>query len=196
MAQLNAKAMNVLYCALGINEFNRIFTYSSTKEIWDRLKVTYEGTIQVKESKISILVHKYELFKIEHNETILGMYTCFTDIINHLKNLGKTYIDSELCRKILRSLPQMWEAKVTAIQKAKDLTFLKVEELLGSLMTHELILIQQDEDETKRKKSITLATEVQREREESSEEEKSDSEVALLARKIRNFMRKKKKTTR
>ena len=75
--------MNVLYCALRVNEFNRISTCSSVKEIWDRLEVTNEGTTQVKESKINMLVHKYELFKIEPNESILGMLTRFTDIINN-----------------------------------------------------------------------------------------------------------------
>ena len=59
MAQLNAKAINVLYCALDVNEFNRISTCNSAKEIWNRLEVTHEATNQVKESKISILVHKY-----------------------------------------------------------------------------------------------------------------------------------------
>ena len=60
--QLNAKAMNLLYCALNASEFNRISTCNSAKEIWDRLEVTHEGTNQVKESKINMLVHKYELF--------------------------------------------------------------------------------------------------------------------------------------
>ena len=36
MAQLNARAMNILYCALDANEFNRISTCISAKEIWDR----------------------------------------------------------------------------------------------------------------------------------------------------------------
>ena len=44
MAQLNGKAMNLLYYALSISEFNQIFTCSSAKEIWDRLEVTHEGT--------------------------------------------------------------------------------------------------------------------------------------------------------
>ena len=144
MAQLNAKAINVLYYALDVNEFNRISTYNSAKEIWDRLEITHEGTNQVKESKISILVHKYELFKIEQNESISGMYTRFIDIMNNLKNLDKSYTDSELCKKIHRSLPHSWEEKVTAIQEAKDLTCLKLEELLGSFMTHELTLNQQE----------------------------------------------------
>ena len=37
MTQLNAKAMNILYCALDANEFNRISTCMSAKKIWDRL---------------------------------------------------------------------------------------------------------------------------------------------------------------
>ena len=120
--------MNVLYLALDANEFNRISVYTSTKEIWDTLEVTHEGTNQVKKSKISMLVHKYELFKKKPNETITSIYTCFTDIINNLKNLGKTYTDTELLKKILHSLSRSWDAKVTAIQEAKDLSVIKTED--------------------------------------------------------------------
>ena len=87
----------------------------SAKKIWDKLEVTHEGTNQVKESKINTLVHKYELFKMEHDESITEMFTHFTDIINGLKNLGKSYSSSNLVRKILRSLSKTWGAKVTAI---------------------------------------------------------------------------------
>ena len=107
MAQLNAKAMNVLYCALDANEFNRISTCMSAKKIWDRLEVTHEGTNQVKEFKINMLVHKYEFFKMEHDESITEIFTHFTDIINGLKNFGKSYSNSDLVRKILRSLPKI-----------------------------------------------------------------------------------------
>ena len=51
MAQLNAKVINALYCALSISKFNRISFYTSAKEIWDRLEVIHEGTNQVKEIK-------------------------------------------------------------------------------------------------------------------------------------------------
>ncbi|GAV81971.1 DUF4219 domain-containing protein/UBN2 domain-containing protein, partial [Cephalotus follicularis] len=53
MLQLNFKAKHVLFCAVGPNEFNRISSCDSTKEMWDLLEVTYEGTNEVKESKIS-----------------------------------------------------------------------------------------------------------------------------------------------
>ena len=95
LTQLNAKAMNVLYCALDANEFNQISICTSTKEIWDTLEVTHVGTNQVKESKINMLVHKYELFKIKPNESISIMFTRFTDITNFLKSLGKDYNNFE-----------------------------------------------------------------------------------------------------
>ncbi|KAL6334675.1 hypothetical protein AAG906_021226 [Vitis piasezkii] len=43
----------------------------------------------------------------------------FTDIVNGLEALGKTYKESERVMKILRSLPSKWHTKVTAIQEAK-----------------------------------------------------------------------------
>ena len=63
--------MNILYCALDPNEYNRISTCESTKKMWDRLEVTHEITSQVKESKINILVHNYKLFKIKMDESII-----------------------------------------------------------------------------------------------------------------------------
>ena len=53
----NYRAMNQLCCALNGTEFNRGSSCTTAKEIWDKLVVTYEGTIQVKETKINILMH-------------------------------------------------------------------------------------------------------------------------------------------
>ena len=72
------------------------------------------------------------------NESIRDMFTRFTNILNSLKNLGKVYSTPENVGKIFRSLSKSWKAKVTAIQEAKDLTNLPLDELVGSLMTHEV----------------------------------------------------------
>ncbi|XVF11748.1 hypothetical protein REPUB_Repub08aG0054500 [Reevesia pubescens] len=42
--QVNFKAINILHCALNLTKFNKISTCNNTKEIWDKLKVTHEGT--------------------------------------------------------------------------------------------------------------------------------------------------------
>src|SRR3954463_1789779 len=91
LMQTNAKAMNALFCALERNEFNRVSNCKTAHDIWHILEVSHEGTSIVKESKISVLVHKFELFTMNEGESIKDMYTKFTDITNSLIGLGKTY---------------------------------------------------------------------------------------------------------
>ncbi|GAV67067.1 UBN2 domain-containing protein, partial [Cephalotus follicularis] len=115
IVQINAKAKHIIICAINSNDFNRILSCFSAKEMWDRLEVTYEGTNQVKEAKISMLVHDYEMFSMNENEDIKSMFSRFTNIINALQALNKAYSNSEIVRKILRCLPKSWMPKVTAI---------------------------------------------------------------------------------
>ncbi|GAV75786.1 LOW QUALITY PROTEIN: UBN2 domain-containing protein [Cephalotus follicularis] len=93
--QLNSKSKHVLFCAMQMN-FNRISSCDTTKEMWHLLEVTYEGTNQVKDSKISMLVHEYELFMMHNDECISDMFTRFTTIVNSLKSLGKSYSNQDL----------------------------------------------------------------------------------------------------
>ncbi|GAV80237.1 zf-CCHC domain-containing protein/UBN2 domain-containing protein [Cephalotus follicularis] len=79
-----------------------------------------------------MLVREYELFMMHDNENISDMFSRFTMIINSLKNLGKSYPNQELVRKIFRCLPRSWTPKVTTIEEAKDLSTLLLEQLLES----------------------------------------------------------------
>ncbi|RVW82058.1 Retrovirus-related Pol polyprotein from transposon RE1 [Vitis vinifera] len=128
---------------------------------------------------------------MKENETIVEMITRFTDIVNGLEALGKTYKKSEKVMKILKSLPSKWHTKVTAIQEAKGLTKLPMEELIGSLMTYEINLakkLQEGEDKTKKNIALKATTK----EEEDVEEEKpseEDDDLALIIRKLNKYMR-------
>ena len=115
----------------------------------------------MKESKINILVHSYELFRMKPSESIGDMYTRFTDVINGLKALSKDCSNFELINKILRSLPKSLDPKVMAIQEAKDLKTFPLEELIGSLMIYEMTCHAHEELENplpKNRKDMTLRT--------------------------------------
>ena len=71
-------------------------------------------------------------------ETVMDMYTRFTHLINELKSLGKSFTTEELVRKILWFLSHSWEAKVTAIQEAKKMDEISLDELIGNLQTYKL----------------------------------------------------------
>ena len=95
--------------------------------------------------------------------------------------------------KILRSLPSTWDAKSTAIQEAKDLATLPLEQLIGSLMTYEMNLQQKLAEFEKKKKVIALKTTTSiDESSGSTSEEGEDDEMPLISRKCKRFMRKKK----
>ena len=72
------------------------------------------------------------------DETIGGMHTRFTNIVNSLNNLGREIKTLDVVLKILRSLPRSWEPKRIAIEEAQDLQRLTLEELIGSLLSYEV----------------------------------------------------------
>ncbi|KAH9697748.1 hypothetical protein KPL71_023737 [Citrus sinensis] len=174
---LNSKAMNALFCALDKKEFHRVSSCESAQEIWNKLEVVYEGTNQVKESKISRYTRQYELFQMEQNEN---------DIVNTLGALGKTFSNSEKVKKIIRSLPKEWRPKRTAIEEAKDLNTLPLDDLIGSLISYEEDLAAEKGHEEK-KKSIALKASKY---ESDGESEPDDEELAMLARRFRKFFKK------
>ena len=96
-------------------------------------------------------------------------------MVNELESLGKTYTEVEKVMKILRSLPRKWETKVTAIQEAKDLTKLSLEELIGSLMTYEIELYNHQRVE-ENEKSIAFMTITNDDEEEESESDEDSME--------------------
>ncbi|GAV57120.1 Sec39 domain-containing protein/UBN2 domain-containing protein, partial [Cephalotus follicularis] len=155
---------------------------------------TYEGTNQVKEAKISMLVHEYEMFTMNENEDIKSMFSRFTHIINALQALDKTYSNSEMVRKILRCLPRSWMPKVTAIEEAKNLNVLPLEDLLGSLMTHELSMQKKDDDEEKEKKKKKKIVALKSSQTEDSEDDDDDDdeELAFITRRFKKFLASKK----
>ena len=99
------------------------------------------------------------MFKIETNETISQIFNRFTDIINGLKSLDKVYTNVKMVKKILKCLPRSWGPKKTAIEEAKDLTKMGLDELLGSLITHQITMKSNEKiDESKKKREIAFKT--------------------------------------
>ncbi|VFQ96811.1 unnamed protein product [Cuscuta campestris] len=91
-----AKVINMLYCAVNPDDYRKISCCTTTKEMWDKLEVTYEGTDQVREAKIDFLTQEYEMFGMKEGEKIDDMFKRFSKIINDLHALKKTYANKDL----------------------------------------------------------------------------------------------------
>ena len=58
--------------------------------------------------------------------------------MNSVFNLGETIPEPKIVRKVLRSLPERFHAKITVIEESKDIDKISLTELVGNLQTYEL----------------------------------------------------------
>nr|GEU80143.1 UBN2 domain-containing protein [Tanacetum cinerariifolium] len=127
-----------------------------------------------------------------HDEYIDNGFARFNTIITSLKVLDEGYSNKNYVRKFLWDLHPKWRAKVTAIEDSKDFTSLSLDELIGNLKVHEMI-IKKDFKIVKAKgerRSLALKA-----KKESSDEEcltsgSEDEEYAMAVRDFKKFFKK------
>ncbi|GJY31441.1 copia protein [Tanacetum coccineum] len=160
--------------------------------------ITHQGNSQVKDNKIDILVQQYEQFVIFEDESIYSVFARFNTIITSLKTLDEGYSSKNYVRKFLRALHPKWRAKVTAIEESKDLTSLSLDELIGNLKVHKMI-IKKDSEIVKSKverKSLALKAKKESSDEECSTFKSEDEEYAMTVRDLKKFFKRRDKKQR
>ena len=120
-ANFNNRALNALFSAVTNKEVKKISSAETTKEALTILQTTYEGTKVVKDSKLLRLTTSFEKINMEEDESFDKFYVKLKDIVNSAFNLGETIPEPKIVRKVLRSLPERFHAKITAIEESKDI---------------------------------------------------------------------------
>ena len=139
-ANFNSRALNALFSAVTNEEFQKISSTKTTKEAWTILQTTYEGTKAVKDLKFQRLTMSFEEIKMEEDESFDEFYVKLKDIVNSAFNLRETTPEPKIVRNVLRSLPERFHTKITAIEESKDIGKIPLIELVSNLQTYELDL--------------------------------------------------------
>ena len=79
---------------------------------------------------------------MKENESFDEFYAKLKDIVNLAFNLGETILEPKIVRKVLRSLPERFHARISAIIERKDIDKIPLTELVVNLQTYELGLIR------------------------------------------------------
>ncbi|KAH6755901.1 hypothetical protein C2S53_007158 [Perilla frutescens var. hirtella] len=140
---LNTKAMNAIFSAVDMNVFKLISTCDKAKDACDILQTTFEGTNSVRTSRMQLLTTRFENLRMDEAEKLADFNAKICDITNESFVLGDAISEEKLVSAY----------KVTAIEEAKDVGKMKLQELMGSLRTFEMGLT---EEETVKKKSIAF----------------------------------------
>ena len=88
--------------------------------------------------KLQRLTTSFEEIKIEEDESFDKFYAKLKDIVNSAFNLRETIPEPKIVRKVLKSLPKRFHAKITAIEESNDINKIPLTELVGNLQTYEL----------------------------------------------------------
>ena len=131
----------------------KISSTKTTKEAWIILQITYEGTKAVNDSKLQRLTTSFEEIKMEEDKSFDEFNSKLKDRVNSTFNLKETIPEPKIVRKVLRSLPERFHAKITAIEESKHIEKIPLTELVGNLQTYELGLTRIEKSSKSKSKS-------------------------------------------
>ncbi|CAM8935512.1 unnamed protein product [Rhodiola kirilowii] len=181
---VNSKAMNAIFSGVDGKNFKMISTCEIAKKAWDILQTAHEGTTKVKISRMETVTSKFENLKMQEDETIADFNTRVLDISNEAFALGEPLTEETLVRKVLRSLTKRFAMKALAVKEANDVKNMRLDELMGSLQTHEMDM--NEEDLLTKTTSVGLKGEVVQDK----TDDESEQQYALFAKNFGKFMRR------
>jgi len=136
--RFNAKGMNTIVNGLAEAKFVKVMHLQTTKEMWDKLINNYEGNEKVKDDKLQTYRLKFEQLKMNEYEIVSKYFLRLEELVNSMKGLGEKFEESFLVQKILRSLLDKFNPKVSAIEELNDFKTLSIDQLLGTLTAYEM----------------------------------------------------------
>ena len=185
VVNFNSRALNALFSTVTNEEFKKISSTETAKEAWTILQTTYKGTKAVKDSKLQMLTPSFEEIKMEEDESFDEFYAKLKDIVNSAFNLGETIPEPKIVRKVLKSLPKRFHAKITAIEESKDIDKIPLTELVGHLQTYELGLSRIG----KSGKGKSMALKVKSSDTNESLDDEDSKMKSNITRKFKKFMK-------
>ena len=105
--------------------------------------------------------------------------------MNSAFNHGKTVLEPKIVRKVLRSLPERFHAKITTIEESKDIDKIPLTELVGNLQTYELRLTRIG----KSGKSKSMALKAKSSDIEESSDDEDSKMKSYITRQFKKFMK-------
>ncbi|CAM9000044.1 unnamed protein product [Rhodiola kirilowii] len=180
----NSKAMNAIFSGVDGKNFKMISTCEIAKTAWDILRTAHEGTTKVKISRMETVTSKFENLRMQEDETIADFNTRVLDISNEAFALGKPMTEETLVRKVLRSLTKRFAMKALAVKEANDVKTMRLDELMGSLQTHEMDM--NEEDRLTKVSSVGLKTKSVKDKTDDA----SEQQYAMFANNFGKFMRR------
>ncbi|XP_022848701.1 uncharacterized protein LOC111371002 [Olea europaea var. sylvestris] len=140
------KALSCIQSAVSDAIFTRIITCETAKEAWDRLQEEFRGNARTRQMQVLNLRREYETLKMKDSEAVKEYADRLMKVVNKIRLLGDDLPDRRIVEKVLISLPEKFEAKISSLEDSRDLSSITLSELVNALQaTEQRRLLRQEE---------------------------------------------------
>lgn len=98
------KAKKYLFQAIDRSILETILNTNTSKDIWDSMKLKYQGNARVKRTQFQALRREFEVFYMKDGESVDSYFTRTLTIINKMRAHGEKMADITVIEKIMRSI--------------------------------------------------------------------------------------------
>jgi len=128
---------------------------------------------------------------MEKDVSVDEFYAKFKEIVNLAFNLRETILEPKIVRKVLKSLPKRFHAKITAIEELKDIDKIHLTELVGNLQTYELGLtrIGKSSKSKSKSKSKSMALKAKSSDTDKFADDEDSKMKSYITRQFKKFMK-------
>jgi len=136
-ARTRSKAKTCIHSEVSDVVFTRIINCETAKEAWDTLREAFHGNERTRQMQILTLRREFEMLRMKDNETIKEYFDRLLIVVNKICLLREDLPDSRVVEKVLVSLPERFEAKISSLEDSRNLKEISLTELMNSLQNQE-----------------------------------------------------------
>jgi len=119
--------MNALLVGLPESELVKVMHCISAKAIWDKMSNFFEGHSKLKQAKLQGFRMQFESLKMHDDEDIAKYFSGVYEVMNNIGDLDEKLEEYVVVQKVLRSLPERFNPKVSAIEEMTNLNTLTLD---------------------------------------------------------------------
>ncbi|XP_016649677.1 PREDICTED: uncharacterized protein LOC107881107 [Prunus mume] len=146
----DAKALGLIQSAVSDDIFPRITLKESAKEAWETLQQEFRGDKKVRSVKLQALRRDFEYIHMQEDDSLSGYITKVLELVNHMKAYGEGIANRRIVQKLLICLSREYDSITEVIEQTKDTKTIGVQEVIGSLKSHEQRLQRHSEKLTEK----------------------------------------------